>query len=351
MILAEWQPASEPRLAGPGAQGYNRGMMERPPGSARLPGPQDLRGRRILIVDDDAANRRFVRAGLGDHYEFLEAADGEEALSQVRDYLPDLVISDVEMPEMTGFELCRILKSGDRFSFIPVILMTARPESQSKVEGLDLGADDYLIKPLNLLEVGARVRSMLRLKALRDELLATNQRLHEINHKLHELSMYDTLTGIFNRLYFTKRFDYEYQRAARYAIPLTCVMIDIDHFKRVNDTHGHQAGDQVLRGVAGILEGALRKVDLIARYGGEEMVVILPQTPLERGHEVAERLRAAVAAAEFSDGRTSLRCTISLGVAAYPHEGVESEDDLLRLADEALYRAKAAGRNRVEVQT
>jgi two-component system cell cycle response regulator len=324
-------------------------MMERPPGTVRLPGPQDLRGRKILVVDDDPATIRFVREGLGEHYEFLEAGDGEAALALVRDYLPDLVISDVEMPGMGGFELCRILKSGDRFAFIPVILMTARPEQNPKLEGLELGADDYLVKPLNLLELGARVRSMLRLKSLRDELMATNQRLQEINQKLHELSMYDTLTGIFNRLYFTKRFDYEFQRASRYGIPLTCMMIDIDHFKRVNDTYGHQFGDQVLRGVAGILEAALRKVDLIARYGGEEMVVILPQTPVDRGQEVAERLRASVAAAHFSDGRTKVKCTISVGVAAYPHEGVESDGDLLRLADAALYQAKAAGRDRVEV--
>lgn len=316
-----------------------------------LPGDPDLQGRKILIVDDDEANLRFVKDGLPGDYEYFTAKNGEDALSIVRDAMPDLVICDVEMPKMNGFELCRIMKNNRRFSYIPFILMTAREESTFKIEGLELGADDYLIKPINPLELGARVRSMLRLKSLQDQLLATNQRLSEINEKLQELSMTDTLTGIYNRLYFNKRFSYEYQRASRYNIELTCIMIDLDHFKSVNDTHGHQVGDVVLTGVANTLAAALRKVDILARYGGEEIVAVLPETPLDRGVQVAERLRESVENCEFegTKGKLKLKVTISVGVSSYPNDKVKSDEDLLRLADQALYRAKAGGRNRVEV--
>jgi two-component system, cell cycle response regulator len=324
-----------------------RMSSDRGAGGARLPGIADLRGRKILVVDDDRANLRFVKEGLGEDYAFIEASDGEQALALVRDHLPDLVICDVEMPRMGGFEVVRILKNNRRFSFIPIILMTAREESERKLEGLELGADDYLIKPVNLLELGARVRSMLRLKVLQDELLSTNSRLQEINEKLHELSMTDALTGIFNRLYFTKRFAYEFQRASRYHVKLTCIMMDIDYFKKVNDTYGHQMGDAVLKGVAKTLQAGLRKVDLLARYGGEEIVVVLPETDFERGMQVAERLRESVAETEYTDDRETIRVTCSMGVSALPHEGVKDCDDLLRLADEALYEAKEGGRNRV----
>lgn len=308
----------------------------------------DLRGRKILVVDDDQSNLEFVKQGLGEDYQFEDASDGEQALAMVRDYMPDLLICDVEMPRMDGFDVVRIMKNNRRFSYIPVILMTAREDSDRKLEGLDLGADDYLIKPINLLELGARVRSMLRIKALQDELLSTNDRLQEINEKLHEISMTDPLTGIFNRLYFTKRFAYEFQRAARYQIKLSCLMLDIDHFKQVNDTHGHQMGDEVLKRVAKILKESLRKVDLLARYGGEEIVIVLPETDHERGMQVAERLRESVAGAEHHYGGKVVRVTCSMGVSALPESDAKDCDDLLRLADEALYRAKEAGRDRVE---
>ena len=313
----------------------------------RLGSLENLRGRKILLVDDDRKNLEFVKEGLGEDYLFHEAFDGEQALALVRDHMPDLVICDVEMPRMNGFDVVRIMKNNRRFSFIPIILMTAREETERKLEGLDLGADDYLIKPINLLELGARVRSMLRLKSLQDELLSTNNRLQDINEKLHELSMTDTLTGIFNRLYFTKRFSYEYQRAIRYDIKLTCIMLDIDHFKKVNDTYGHQMGDEVLRGVSSVLRDGLRKVDLLARYGGEEIVIVLPETDIEHGLHVAERLRAAVESAEHELGGKTVKVTCSMGVSAMPHHQSRDADDLLRMADKAMYEAKDSGRNRV----
>ena len=304
--------------------------------------------RSILLVDDDRANIQALREGLGpESYRFLEACDGPSALSVVRDAAPDLVLMDVEMPGLGGVEVCRILKSSQKqFGFVPVILMTARgPEG--KIEGLELGADDYLVKPIEVAELRARVKSMLRLKASNDALQDSNRQLEALNEKLRELSTTDALTGLHNRLSFNQRFDYEFNRARRYRSSLAVVMMDLDHFKKVNDEHGHPFGDLVLRGVAQALRRELRDVDTLARYGGEEIVAILPETSHRDAEGVAERLRKGVEAERFEvDGRR-VPVTVSLGVALYPSRVVESAADLLKLADEALYRAKEGGRNRV----
>jgi two-component system, cell cycle response regulator len=327
-----------------------------PSTSAARKRPVDpLAGRRILVVDDDRAGIRTVReALLARDYEIIEAYDGAGALARVRDDRPDLVLMDVEMPGLNGVEVCRIIKANpgeDGFGFVPVILMTARGAG-GKVEGLELGADDYLVKPFDSPELAARVQSMLRLKALQDELIARNRELDRINRELdqkkkefEELSRTDALTSLFNRRYFEERFTAEFARSKRYRSPLTCLMIDLDHFKNVNDEHGHPLGDQVLRDVAGIVKDTLRDVDLVARYGGEEIVAILPETGPAEGRHVAERIRAAVEAHTTARSGEEARVTISVGVGTYPVPGIHQAEDLLRAADEALYRAKDAGRN------
>jgi two-component system cell cycle response regulator len=314
-----------------------------------------LAGKKILVVDDDRAGIRTVRDALkSSSYQIVEAYDGASALAKVRDEKPDLVLMDVEMPGLNGVEVCRIIKANpgeNGFGFIPVILVTARGAG-GKVEGLELGADDYLVKPFDASELAARLKSMLRLKALQDELIARNRELDHINQALdekkrefEELSRTDALTSLFNRRYFEERFRVELARSKRYRSPLTCLMIDLDHFKTVNDAHGHPIGDQVLRDVAGIVKDTLRDVDLVARYGGEEIVAILPETgPLE-GRHVAERVRAAVEAHRTVRGDIEAKVTISVGVATYPVPGLEEAEDLLRAADDALYRAKDSGRN------
>ena len=246
-----------------------------------------------------------------------------------------------------GIQVCRILKSSQpQFGFVPVILMTARG-TQGKVEGLELGADDYLVKPIDAAELRARVKSMLRLKASNDGLQAANRKLAELNARLEELSVTDALTGLHNRGFFDRRFEYEFNRARRYRSSLALLMMDIDHFKKLNDAHGHQFGDLVLQGVAKALQACLRDVDTIARYGGEEIVAILPETPQAEVAGVAERLRLAVESAEFLDQGGRVPATISIGAALYPNRVAQSRADLLKLADDALYRAKEGGRNRV----
>jgi diguanylate cyclase (GGDEF)-like protein len=257
--------------------------------------------------------------------------------------------------------VCRIVKANageGGFGFIPVILMTAR-QAAGKVEGLELGADDYLVKPFDMLELSARVKSMLRLKALQDALIEKNRELDRANKELARkreelltLSRTDPLTGLSNRRYFEERLGEEFARARRYRSALSLVMLDIDHFKRVNDTYGHPFGDEVLRAVALASRARLREVDLLARYGGEELIALLPETSPADALRACERVREAIEALALeyraSDGaQQTVRCTASLGLASLPSPTLQTAEDLMRAADESLYRAKEGGRNRV----
>jgi len=322
----------------------------------------ELSGRTVLIVDDDPAHVRHVREGLAPHgYAFKEAHDGTQALSAIRQARPDLILMDVEMPGLGGVEVCRIIKANsgeDGFGFIPVILMTAR-QAAGKVEGLELGADDYLVKPFDMLELSARVKSMLRLKALQDALVEKNRELDRANKELARrreellaLSRTDALTGLFNRRYFEERLNEEFTRSRRYGSHLSLVMLDIDHFKRINDTFGHPFGDHVLKAVAQTACSRLREVDLMARYGGEELIALLPETSPVDALRVCERVREAIASLGLehpgADGHVQeVRLTASLGVATVPAANLASAEALLMAADTSLYAAKGAGRNRV----
>ena len=328
----------------------------------RAPPRGELSGRTVLIVDDDPAHVRHVREGLAPHgYAFKEAHDGTQALSAIRQARPDLILMDVEMPGLGGVEVCRIVKANsgeDGFGFIPVILMTAR-QAAGKVEGLELGADDYLVKPFDMLELSARVKSMLRLKALQDALVEKNRELDRANKELARrreelltLSRTDALTGLFNRRYFEERLNEEFTRSRRYGSPLSLVMLDIDHFKRINDTFEHPFGDRVLKAVAQTACSRLREVDLMARYGGEELIALLPETSPVDALRVCERVREAIASLGLehpgADGHVQeVRLTASLGVATVPAANLTSAEALLMAADTSLYAAKGAGRNRV----
>jgi len=306
--------------------------------------------RKILVVDDDNAVRSTIGLMLEEEgYQVDKAMDGNDALAKIREGRPELILMDVEMPGLGGREVCRIIKGSKNFGFIPVILVTARQDLHTKVEGFEMGADDYIVKPINMMELSARVKSMLRIKALQDELMEKNDRLMSMNERLQELSMTDALTGIYNRLFFQKRFSYEFQRANRYRVQLAVIIMDLDHFKRINDTYGHQFGDFVLKRVGALLLATVRQVDIVARYGGEEIVVVCPETNPQQVQVVAERIRAVIETEEFTQDGRSARVTTSIGVAVYPDlkDRIRNMDDFLKLADEALYVAKDDGRNRV----
>lgn len=297
---------------------------------------------RILVVDDNQDNIEIIATRLRYRgYEILEAGDGEQALALVREAAPDLLLLDVMLPDIDGYEISRRIKGDAGLPFIPIILVTARDSTQDKVAGLDAGADDYLTKPINFPELEARVRSMLRIKRLQDE-------LEEKNKELERLSISDGLTGLFNHRHIHGLLAEEFERVARTHDCMSVAMFDLDHFKTVNDTHGHQAGDRVLVDLADILREVARDVDRIGRYGGEEFMVLLPETCIDDAAVFVERVRREVARTAFDVGRDEpLKMTLSAGVATYPHELIADVESLVRHADQALYSAKETGRNRV----
>ena len=304
--------------------------------------------RRILVADDHEDNVELLRARLEARgYEVFDARNGEEALKMVPECDPHLILLDVMMPKMDGMEVARRIKSNPDLPFIPIIMQTALDTTESKVEGLDAGADDYITKPINFAELEARVKSLLRIKALQDALMERERELIELNDKLLSISRTDALTGLDNRRHLEERLEEMFEHSRRLGEPLSCVMFDLDRFKSVNDTYGHQAGDEVLRQLAGILQAEAREIDHVGRYGGEEFMLLLPGTVIDAAVTFAERVRHAVEAHTFTLEETSIIRTISAGVGSYPFPEVESEDALVKAADDALYVAKETGRNRV----
>jgi two-component system, cell cycle response regulator len=303
--------------------------------------PNGVQGR-ILVVDDNQDNVEIISTRLRFRgYDMLEAADGHQALELVKTSAPDLILLDVMLPDIDGYEISRRIKGDETLPYIPIILVTARDSTQDKVMGLDAGADDYLTKPINFPELEARVRSMLRIKRLQDE-------LEEKNRELERLSISDGLTGLFNHRHIHGLLNDEFERAQRTGDKLTVAMLDLDRFKAVNDTYGHQAGDRVLEQMSEILQDSAREIDRLGRYGGEEFMALLPETDIEEGAVFVERVRREVARRPFDigDGKT-LKMTISAGVATYPWENIDSPESLVRVADESLYAAKTGGRNRI----
>ena len=310
--------------------------------------PHDGGGARILIVDDHRDNVELLQARLESRGYVIEtAADGQEALDRVATDPPDLILLDVMMPNIDGIEVARRIKGDRSLPFIPIIMQTALDAIESKVEGLDAGADDYITKPINFPELEARVNSLLRIKALQEDLAQRERQLADMNDRLRHMSQTDALTQLDNRRYLEERLQELFGHATRFEEPLACVMCDLDKFKSVNDSHGHQAGDAVLRQFAEILRLEAREIDRIGRYGGEEFILLLPGTTAEAATVFAERVRHAVEKHVFTFARGSVQRTMSCGVAAWPHPAIDSGDTLVRAADDALYVAKETGRNRV----
>jgi two-component system, cell cycle response regulator len=288
----------------------------------------------VLIVDDHPDNVEVLQARLNAlGYRTACAQDGETALEMVAQSPPDLILLDVMMPHMDGNEVARRIKADKSLPFIPIIMQTALDSTQSKVVGLDSGADDYVTKPINYAELQARMGAALRVKALQD--------------RISEMAITDGLTGLYNRRHLDERLDEMFEHSVRLHEPLSVVMFDIDHFKKVNDTYGHQVGDVVLTQFAQLLKHVARDIDRIGRYGGEEFMVLLPGTVLDAGVTFAKRARQEVETHQFEYEGGVLKCTISAGVAAYPNPRVHTRQQLVKAADDALYVAKTTGRNRV----
>ena len=300
----------------------------------------------VLIIDDSRTIRKKVRrcleeASLFDRY--LEASNGLEGIQCVLQEPVDLVICDLMMPQMDGVRFLEFLRTNGLLDRILVIMLTSRGSIPDLVRTLDLGAVDFIPKPFHPEELRARVRVMLRIKHLQDELRA---RMKE----LEETSMRDPLTGLYNRRYLCEALARELNRARRFGLKVSVLLLDMDHFKEINDSYGHQRGDEILKELANLIRSMLRGYDFAARYGGDEFVIILSQNTVLGARIVAERLRRTVAEnprlRELAGGHP---VTISVGVATYPDdvEGEASVDALIVAADQALYEAKRMGRNQV----
>ncbi len=323
-------PTGDPDARRPGAE-RTRPL---PPGETREGGAL------ILVVDDNPDNLEIISTRLRFRGYDVEVAErGDRAIEQVREIGPDLILLDIMMPDMDGYEVARRIRADEEVPYIPIIVVTARDSTEDKVTGLDAGADDYLTKPINFPELEARVRSMLRIKRLQDELA-------EKNRELEQLSISDGLTGLFNHRHLHDLLEEEFERSGRTGEPISVVMFDLDHFKEVNDTHGHQAGDAVLVELSEILHDTAREIDRLGRYGGEEFMAILPGTDADAGLTFAERVRDHVEQRPFDIGEDApLRMTISAGVATHPTDDADGPRRLVHYADQALYSAKHSGRN------
>jgi len=322
---------------------------------------------KILIVDDYEDNITLTSMILEkDNYQIISAMDGRESLTVAQQEQPDVILLDIQMPGMDGFEVCRRLKADPVTDNIPVLFLSAHNKDIDSVSlGLSLGAEDYIVKPFSSLELRARVSVLARLKKNIDDLATKNAELEEANHMLEEsndrltqaqkaleqMAITDPLTGLYNRRYFTERLNETFNNIGREEVIVHLLMFDLDHFKNVNDTYGHQTGDMVLLQFSHILRRQVRKNDIIARIGGEEFVVAMFNIPSERAIKAAERIRAEVEAYEFEGESDHLHMTTSIGVASYPDIDLDPPglEKLLQVADESLYYAKNHGRNRVIV--
>ncbi|MBE9554311.1 MAG: diguanylate cyclase [Proteobacteria bacterium] len=291
---------------------------------------------RILIVDDIPANVKSLNAILADDYNIIFATDWRKGLELAGRMSPDIVLLDIMMPDMDGYEICRRLKSESETREIPVIFITALDGEADEEKGLSYGAADYITKPFRPAIVRLRVRNHLQLKLQRD--------------RLESLTMTDGMTEIANRRRFDQHLDEEWRRCARMQIPLSAIMMDIDHFKAFNDNYGHTAGDDCIRDIARALTTVpTRAGDLVTRYGGEEFACLLPGTDAEGALTIAERLLDAVndLAIPHAWSNVTSSVSISAGVGTVVPTSDGDPEGLIRMADEMLYKAKNAGRDRV----
>ncbi len=288
---------------------------------------------KVLLVDDDPSMLRLVSRWLETSgYGVRCAENGKEALAAIEAECPDFLITDWDMPEMDGLELCRRVRKLDLPHYLYILFLTVKSDSSETIEGLEIGADDFLHKPVHQGELLARMRSASRVLTL--------------ERRLSQLARTDPLTGLTSRRTFHEELDKEWKRAERLHLPLCCVMLDIDFFKRVNDNHGHQTGDAVLRAVAELLSDVSRGSDTVCRYGGEEFCVMLPETSETDAAAWAERARRRLSEVTIPVGNTTFRITGSFGVAQR-YDDTQTPAALIDLADQALLCAKRSGRDRV----
>jgi len=307
---------------------------------------------KILIVDDEPANINLLVHALKSSYEIITALNGFDAISLVKEQSPDLVLLDVMMPEMDGFQVCRLLRAEGAYAETPVIFVTAVDSLEAELEGLELGAVDYITKPVNLKLAKLRIRNQLELKRQKDivkeqNLLLTRQQaaLRDAEQHAQHLALFDALTDLPNRRMLLDRLSSGLSQAKRFHRSLAVMFLDLDRFKEINDTFGHEVGDRLLKEVATRLTTCVRSGDTVSRSGGDEFIIVLPEIAQSGDATlVAEKIIQKFSEPVRIDERL-LNVTTSIGIAVYPINGTDDANELMKKADRAMYVAKKAGRN------
>ena len=304
----------------------------------------------ILVVDDQPANLKVLLSFLKDHqFQIRIAEDGERTLQVLETYRPDIILLDVMMPGMDGFETCRRIKEKKETADIPIIFITALDDIDDKIAGFEAGGVDYITKPFQQKEVLTRLNTHIRLRRKEQELEKALDEVIRQQKLFKKLSITDDLTGLYNRRHLNNIMQQEFQRSKRHKNDLSCLMLDLDHFKQVNDTYGHDFGDTVLRKFASILKEFLRSSDYAFRYGGEEFLILLPETDIKGAVQVGEKIRLRMEKEIISENIISTTVMVSVGAASVHNNEPSASDDLITFADKALYEAKVNGRNQVRV--
>lgn len=289
----------------------------------------------VLVIEDHPDQRDLLAIVLRrEGYRVLTAANGLEALGKLETEDVQIALSDIMMPKMDGFELIKHVRANPGLRSLYLILITARIQEGDRVRGLDLGADDYITKPFSFSELLARVR--------------VGSRVVQYQRHLEYQTQIDSLTGLFNRRAFEKKIEEEFERSKRYHNPLSVLLLDIDNFKSVNDTYGHHGGDAALVKIAEIFRERTRQSDFPSRYGGEEFVLILPETDQANALQVAGKIHDSIRSCSFGPASRPFEITVSIGVSSTSSTFYSDWRQLIDAADRALYQAKNSGKNRIE---
>jgi diguanylate cyclase (GGDEF)-like protein len=298
---------------------------------------------KVLIAEDDLITQKTFEKNINEWgYEVVTARNGQDAWQALQQDGLRIAILDWMMPKIDGVELCKKVRQRKDSKYVYIILLTARGYQDDVIEGLSAGADDYMTKPVNFMELKARLQTGMRIIELEDKLIASQK-------KTKEFASYDSLTNLWNRASILEFLDEEFEQSLREKKPICSIMVDVDHFKKVNDLYGHLVGDVVLAKIASRLRRSIRRHDKLGRYGGDEILVVLPHSGLNKLREIAERLRLAVAKKKIKTTSGTLSVTISLGCASSESFPRPSVDSLIRASDRALYKAKGQGRDRAVV--
>jgi len=300
----------------------------------------------VMIVSDHPNSRLLLKTYLeSSEYQVVLWHTGQNILKLIKDFQVDLILLDMPLQHQNGYQVCRLLKKNPITQLIPVILLTEFFHEEFAIQGYQAGADDFLNKPVNRLELLARIRSLIRIKRLYDALEEKIIELEKTQKTLKELAIRDDLSELYNYRFFKQQLYNEITRSIRFEYPVSLIILDIDNFKKYNDAYGHPQGDKIIKRFAFLLKENIRKVDILSRYGGDEFALILPGTDRTSALNVAEKLRSIIEHAYFPGKNKSQKgITCSAGVAAFPADAKDGEE-LLQLADIALYMAKEKGKN------